>query len=292
MTQGGEPRSTTGIEPVEPAAEGLPERSAVGRALRVLELACRGGRPRGLSEIAREAGVPKATTYRILTALCAHGMVSRWDGKYVPGERLAELASTRVAQRDQLSVLRATAMPFLLDLYGSLGGFVGLGVHEGRQVRYVERLHGRRLQSLVSGVGERVPVHSTAIGKLLLAFDRDAQSPARPHHEGLEAELAVIRHTGIAVGRQEGPSGMLTVTAPVLGPDHRVLAGLTIGDSKSRLVLNRAADELRRTAFALTVALRRPRTGPLPLAYGVIVSRRQGEPDEAGRGAGKDEWPR
>ncbi|WP_449475353.1 IclR family transcriptional regulator [Streptomyces abikoensis] len=255
----------------------------MGRALRVLELVCRGGRPRGLSEIAREAGVPKATTYRLLTALCAHGVVSRRDGKYVPGERLAELASRRGAQHDQLSTLRATAMPFLLDLYDSLGGFVGLAVREGRQVRYVERVHGRRLQSLVSDAGERVPVHSTAIGKLLLAFDCDAVPAARPGHEALEADLAVIRHTGIAVGRQEGASGMLTVSAPVLGPDHRVLAGLTIGDSTGRMAVNRAADELRRTAFALTVALRRPRTGPLPLSRGPAATRPRRGPDEAGR---------
>ncbi|GGY07705.1 IclR family transcriptional regulator [Streptomyces hiroshimensis] len=264
----------------------------MGRALRVLESVCRDARPRGLSEIARETGVPKATTYRMLTALCAHGMVSRWDDKYVPGERLAELASARTAQRDQLSTLRATAMPFLLDLYASLGGFVGLGVHEGRQVRYVERIHGRRLQSLVSEVGERVPVHSTSIGKLLLAFDRDATAAVRPSHEefeaGLETELAVIRRTGIAVDRPEYTSGMLTVTAPVLGPDHRVLAGVTIGDSTGRMALNRAADELRRTAFALTVALRRFRTAPLPLSPGPAPTRLQ-----RGRGkAGKDGWRR
>ncbi|WP_424891625.1 IclR family transcriptional regulator [Streptomyces sp. XH2] len=259
----------------------------MGRALRVLESVCRDARPRGLSEIARETGVPKATTYRMLTELCAHGMVSRWDDKYVPGERLAVLASARAAQRDQLSTLRATAMPFLLDLYTSLGGFVGLGVPEGRQVRYVERIHGRRLQSLVSEAGERVPVHSTSIGKLLLAFDRDAP-PARPPHEELEAELAVIRRTGIAVDRPEHASGMLTVTAPVLGPDHRVLAGVTIGDSTGRTALNRAADELRRTAFALTVALRRFRTAPLPRSPGPT-------PDHLKQGcgrAGKDGWRR
>ncbi|WKU48274.1 helix-turn-helix domain-containing protein [Streptomyces sp. VNUA116] len=242
--------------------DGILERGAVGRALRVLEMVCQDTRPRGLSEIARETGVPKATTYRMLTALCAHGMVARWDDKYVAGQRLSELVSMPAAHQTRLSVLRATAMPFLLDLYTSLGGFVGLGVYEGRHVRYVERLHGRRLQPLLSRTKETVPACSTAIGKLLLAFER---APATWQHddEELEAELTVIRHTGIAVDRREHAPGMLTVAAPVLGPDRRVLAGVAVGDSAARPGWNRAVAELRRTTFALTIALRRPNTDSL-----------------------------
>ncbi|MEU1820305.1 IclR family transcriptional regulator [Streptomyces roseifaciens] len=287
MTQAGrDPHTPTEVRTIP---EAILERGAVGRALRVLEMVCQDARPRGLSEIARGTGVPKATTYRILTALCAHGMIGRWDDKYVAGERLAELASKRVTRRNQLSVLRATAMPFLLDLYNSLGGFVGLGVHEGRQVRYVERIHGRRLQPLLSRTGETVPVSSTAIGKLLLAFEHDAQAAAWPPHEELEDELAVIRHTGIAVERQEYTSGMLTVAAPVLGPDRRVLAGVVIGDTTGRTVLKRAVGELRRTAFALTIALRRLNTDSLPSPGDSVAARpRRGAPGSREMGGGDD----
>ena len=72
--------------------------------------------------------------------------------------------------------LRQVASPFLNDIHAATLATVHLAVRERAQVLYVERLSGRTSVPVVSRVGSRLPMHSTGVGKVLLAHAPDRGS--------------------------------------------------------------------------------------------------------------------
>ena len=94
-----------------------------------------------LSELARRTGLPLTTTHRLLAELCGAGALEReGDGTYRVGLRLWEIASLAPRRLP----LREAALPFLEDLYEVTHENVQLGVREGHDVVYIERIAGRR----------------------------------------------------------------------------------------------------------------------------------------------------
>ncbi|RJQ79712.1 IclR family transcriptional regulator [Pseudonocardiaceae bacterium YIM PH 21723] len=240
----------------------------LAKAFAMLETLGQDGRPVGLSALSRRAGVPKSTAHRLLQEMLRQQVVERRGQDYALGRRLEELASAASGEPDDL--IRAVAMPFLVDLHGMTGGVVSFGVLQGTGVRFLERLHGHRFtHSPAIGRG-RPPAHCTAIGKVLLAYEHDqrfeplfgtAWLPMTPQTittaAGLENELSEIRRTGIAFDRQEFVRGLLCVASPVLAGQGRLPLALSVGDEAGRLNLTRVGTHVRRTAFAIGAALRR-----------------------------------
>ncbi|MFF0148172.1 IclR family transcriptional regulator [Amycolatopsis sulphurea] len=245
----------------------------IGRTLQVLDVVADSDtQPCGLSEIARRAGVPKATTHRLLSALCAHGLVDRWGYKYVLGERLGVLAATHPADPHQSGVLRDVAIPFLLDLHRTLGGMVYLGVLADGQVHSLERLYGHHTPHLLRRLDDNRPLPGTALGRLLLAdarqraiaTTRQAGSPAFAHRaairsDGLDADLAEIRRTGVAIDHENHLPGISCAAVPVHDRGGQVLAGIAFADYTSRFPVHQAIPNLRRSARGVDVALRKLR---------------------------------
>jgi IclR family pca regulon transcriptional regulator len=142
--------------------------------------------------------------------------------------------------------LRGKAREHLRELREQTGRTVSLGILDGTDVRYIDRLRGwRRGQHAVDlnlGIGARVPVHCSAMGKVLLADLPDKQreqAVARlqlarcgpnsiTSKRALRAELERVRDDGLAVGDEELAPGVRTLAAPVLGPDNEVIAAIGI----------------------------------------------------------------
>ena len=158
--------------------------------------------------------LPLTTTHRLLAELCAEGALEREaDGTYRIGLRLWEIAS--LAPRGV--PLREAALPFLEDLYEVTHENAQLGVREGRDVVYIERIAGRRAVGVLTRVGGRFPLHASGIGLVLLAHAPDrvrravlegplqrftpytVTDPAR-----LERILSQVRRDGVAIVREAG----------------------------------------------------------------------------------------
>ena len=122
------------------------------------------------------------------------------------------------------------ASPFLHDVYGATLATVHLAVREGAEVLYLDRLMGHRSTPIVSTVGSRLPMHPTAVGKVLLAHapaevlahvlanlvrvtPYTVTRPARLH-----ADLERVRADGYAVTTDEMSVGACSVAVPVYGP--------------------------------------------------------------------------
>ncbi|POX36156.1 IclR family transcriptional regulator, partial [Streptomyces sp. Ru73] len=111
----------------------------LGKAALIMESFRPTGGPYRLTELAQRAGLPKPTVHRLAADLVELGWLERTgDGRYRLGHRLFELGSLVPRRRD----LREAALPFLQDLFEATRETVHLGVREGLEGVYLERIHG------------------------------------------------------------------------------------------------------------------------------------------------------
>lgn len=202
-----------------------------------------------LTAMARRAGLPVPTAYRLVTELHQWGALSRTTaGDYVIGRRLWDVGLLAPTQTG----LREVASPFLQDLYGATLSTVHLAIREGAQALYLDRLAGHASVPVVSKIGSRLPLHATGVGKILLAhapeeiqFDVFAHlTRVTPHtivHAGvLRGQLARVHRDGYATTVEEMTLGACSVAVPVFRDETAVAAlGLvvpTLKRDKLRLV--------------------------------------------------------
>nr|WP_296071900.1 IclR family transcriptional regulator [uncultured Actinoplanes sp.] len=240
--------------------------SVTSRALALLGAFDPDHRRLTLSEMARRAGLPLATAHRLAGELTGWGALDRQPGgEYVVGRRMWDLGLLAPVQ----SGLRQAASPFLHDLYGTTLATVHLAVRDGSEVLYIDRLAGHVSVPVVSGIGSRLPMHATGVGKVLLAYAPDdvvadvlgrltrvtpytITQPSR-----LLEQLRRVRTEGYATTGEEMSAGACSVAVPVRGPDGEVVAalGIVVPDlrrERARLVsaLQVAAHGIARTLAA------------------------------------------
>ena len=241
-------------------------RNRVARAFGVLDSFTAERPSLALSEIARRASLPLTTTHRLLAELCAEGALEREaDGTYRIGLRLWEIAS--LAPRGV--PLREAALPFLEDLYEVTHENAQLGVREGHDVVYIERIAGRRAVGVLTRVGGRFPLHASGIGLVLLAHapddvqravlggplqrftDYTITDPAR-----LRRILAEIRRDGVAMSDRQVTDDAMSVAAPIVDGAGEVIAALSIVTKADGTEAARLIPAVRAAALGTSRALR------------------------------------
>ncbi|MGW5648258.1 helix-turn-helix domain-containing protein [Saccharopolyspora sp. NPDC003752] len=140
---------------------------SVDRALSLLEALAAHGSPSSLSGLARVTGLSKATVHRILNTLVARGFAERAGDDYTLGNQMLQLRPEVI----RAAALQRKLMPLLLPLYERTHCAVSIGVLHRGYVFYSDRLHR---QWHDDSFRQPVPAHCSAVGKLLLAHDRDA----------------------------------------------------------------------------------------------------------------------
>ena len=251
----------------------LEEKQATPSVMEALQLldAFRGAGPTlGVSEIARRAGVPKSTAFRLLAHLEQGGYVERDGRDYCLGRHLFELGNSVPLCRPR--GLRSVAAPHLGQLFARVQKVVHLAVLEGTEVVYVEKIHGPDTVQVATSVGGRMPAGCSSLGKAMLAFSdpdvirgvldggltrRTRYSVADPSR--FLRELGRVRQDGVAYDREEVQLGLACVAAPVLGPDGRAVAAVSVSSQALRFSPQAVAAEVRRTAAAITADYRSAR---------------------------------
>jgi DNA-binding IclR family transcriptional regulator len=244
----------------------VPVNSALRKSLAVLDCLIAADRPCTLAAIARTLDLPRQTVHRLLQQLSEEGLVGRAldPEAYVIGLRMHGLASAVVHARWQQAPLRA----HLSRLVAAVGETCNVGVLDGDRVLYVERVECDWPLRAQLRAGDRVPVHATAIGKLLLAH-LPTRARARllgalalerytartiTDREQLAAALGDIRQQGYSINEEENTQGLVGIAVPIRDARERVVAGLAMHAPSARTSLARAR-ELRpiieRTAAAL-----------------------------------------
>ncbi|MFQ6148080.1 IclR family transcriptional regulator [Streptomyces seoulensis] len=229
MSEGGARRRGGGRPP-----EGQP---VIDRAFALLASFDGDHRAQTLAELAQRSGIPRSSALRLARSLLGVGALERLaDGRYVVGLRLLETAS--LAPRGH--GLRAVAMPYMEDLFHVTRRHVLLAVRDQGEALLVERLSARDASPVLYRVGGRLPLASTGVGLVLLAFappavQNEAIAGYRPGHgdddirtpDDLRRVLAEVRRGDHAVGRQTRPWQVTTVAAPVRDGEA-VVAALSV----------------------------------------------------------------
>jgi len=218
---------------------------SVDRAITVLEILARRGEA-GVSEVAIEIDVHKSTAFRLLGALETRGLVEQAGdrGKYRLGVGLIPLAG---AVSDRLDVTRQ-GRQVCERLAAELGETVNVAVLQDEWAVNVDQARGPSTVSTHNWVGQLTPVHCTSSGKVLLAHaERSGPLPALRRFtartvtdpDALEAELAVVRATGIGRACEEYEVGLNAVAAPVRDRFGAVIAALSVSGPSYRLTPER-----------------------------------------------------
>lgn len=240
---------------------------AVDRVCDILDALAEAGRPVSLPEVAAAAELPKSSTFRYLAALEARRYVERsaGGGEYQLGPAFRSPDAQGLAQ------LQEAAEPVLAALRDRMGETTNLGLLEGSTVVHAVVCESPQMMRLAARVGERGPVHATALGKAMCAALPEAQVRAMLSQHGLPAftestitdpnvylaELETVREQGYGVDDQENQLAGRCVAAPLSGLP--VPAAISVSAPAGRLPaheVRHVAQQLRRAAEEIVRALR------------------------------------
>lgn len=231
----------------------MPLIQAVERALNILDLFSEQKVELNLAEISQQTGLHKSTLHSLLKTLQAQGYIEQTEANapYRLGVKLLERGYLVQRSRDFITVAR----PYLEELSERTGQTVHLGVLDGKSGVYVDKVEGTRSIIVYSRIGRRMPIHTTAIGKVLLAFQPSAfvgktldgyefsssTENTITHRDMFEAALAKVRSDGFAVDEQENVRGCRCAAVPVWGHDRKLVAAISI----STVVENVSMEEFK-----------------------------------------------
>lgn len=222
---------------------------SVDRALRLLQELAEHGSGATLSELSSTTGLPKSSLHRTLGALRERGFATqRDDGRYLLGVELLRIA---FEFHDRLD-LRVLLRPTLERLRATLNETVHVGVLDGPDVVYVDKLESTRPLSLTSKIGGRNPAHATAVGKALLAWTYPTQASISEwvRRDGplvrrtprtivdasqLSRELARVRADGFSKDLEESEPGVRCLATPVFFGGPVPIAAISVSAPKDRL---------------------------------------------------------
>ncbi|MGW6333999.1 IclR family transcriptional regulator [Nocardia rhamnosiphila] len=218
------------------------------RATRILALFSSDVPEWTVSEICRELKLPKTTIWEYTQTMTGLGLLRRAGrGRYRLGWRAFQLG-LRARMTSEISGPARVEMSKLVEKYDET---VQLASRYRSEVVYLEKISPRTgVQVDLTRVGERLPAHCTAAGKVLLSHlpsgevrnvyaDEERLTRLTQRSLGsltaLESELAVVRQRGYALDMEETVEGMCSVAAPVSNEDGDATWALTMSFLEYRL---------------------------------------------------------
>jgi DNA-binding IclR family transcriptional regulator len=207
--------------------------------------------------IARQFNINRSRTFRILKTLDRRGYVD-YDPKtetYRLGLKFLEISQNI---RNRLS-LRSEAEEVLKELAVTTGDTSYLIIAAGNSAIVVDRYSGDNMLQLAAPIGSRLPLHTGAAPKILLAFMPEEQrertidemelpsfTPNTINNKIiLRKTLARIRQQGYAVDEQDFEIGAYAFGAPVFDHEGTIVAGISITTPTARCSPERREELIR-----------------------------------------------
>lgn len=213
---------------------------SVTRAMQILELVAGEESGRTLKAIAERLKVNNTTVHNFLSTLVESGYLTqdRPRGPYLCGPGLLAFAErVRLHQHD----LAQAAMPWMHSLQEHVDETLHLSVLVGREASDVLFMEGSQSIRFITMVGNRMPLHASAAGKILTAWKPENEvrrlfqeplaryTPAtQTDVEAAIAELGRIRERGYAVNLGEFDSGLRCIAGPIRNGRGEVIAALSM----------------------------------------------------------------
>ena len=246
--------------------------TAVERALNILEATAH--RRDGLtnSEISRKLGIPKSSASYILRTLERRGYLRRHaeSGRYRLGLKILSLGGDAQANLDIADV----ALPFMRALEEKIHMTVHLAVLDQGEAVYIEKVEAPGFFKVNTWVGRRMFLHSTSVGKCLLAWLPKQEAETIVKQQGLKkrtpktittmtrlfADLERVKDEGHAVDDQENSLGARCLGSPVFDVAGNVIAALGASGTLTQVdetSMPRLAEAVKETARRISRQLQR-----------------------------------
>ncbi|MEJ6403155.1 HTH-type transcriptional regulator BhcR [Yoonia sp. 2307UL14-13] len=242
---------------------------SLDRAMEVFEHLSK-AQGKALTTIASEMNQSPATVYRVLVTLEGRGLVEfdKTDQTWNIGAK-AFVIGSRFLRRTSLV---DRARPILRKLMNDTGETANLGAERDGSVLFLSQVETHSNIRAFFPPGALSPMHSSGIGKALLAeFDPGTFAAWKADHaleaftphtitdpDALEVDLARIRARGYAIDGEEKNLGMRCIAAPVFDANTEAVAGISVSGPTSRVGevdVPRLSDAVMHAAKALTDAI-------------------------------------
>ena len=219
----------------------------IDRTLDIIELLATAKEGLGVTEIGNNIGLHKSTVYRLLTALLNRGYIEK-DPKtytYKIGLKFIEISGLFLKKLE----LKTEALPFMRKLAEIIGQPVHLAILEGTEVVYIEKVELVNSIRMYSQIGRRVPVHCSAIGKILLTglnpealrevlenikFEKFTPNTIITKKE-LQREIESVKEKGWAVDNEEHEPNIRCIAAPIIDYTGKIIAAVSVS-GESRII--------------------------------------------------------
>lgn len=191
-----------------------------------------------IAEVADRTELSRASARRLLLTLADLGYVTMDRRTFTLTPKVLDIARPFASPSDPWDF----AQHYLISLTDRLGESASIAVLDGTDIHYVARSQTRRLMTIAVTVGSRLPAYATSKGRVLLAFLPDAELEAYFRRSAIEAFthqtvideselraiLTEVRHQGWAIVDQQLEEGLCSVAAPIIDPNGRVSAALSV----------------------------------------------------------------
>lgn len=238
----------------------------LGKAIAVLDAVANAETPMRFTDLLGVLDQPRGTLHRQISNLVDEGLLStRPDHSYELGLRLLRFA----AQAWSGNHFRSIAEPHLRALYQQVGETIHLGVLQGTEVIYLDKVEARQTVRMYSQVGNASPAYCTGVGKAALSLMPEPElsalvkriqfNPLTPSTlksaSSLIDEIEVIRRDGVAYDREEHELGVHCIAAPIGVAGRNFYAGISVTAPVYRVGMDKLMDwrpEVASAAMAIT----------------------------------------
>lgn len=227
--------------------------ASVERALAILEAVAHRAGGLNNAEISRKLGIPKSSASYILRTLERHGYLRREheSGKYRVGLKVLSLSRDILTGLD----IRGVALPAMRELVRRCNLTCHLAILDGAEAVYIEKVESEDFIQMHTWIGRRIEVHTTGIGKALVAYMPEKAIEAIVQHHGLKKitprtitssarflkELEKVRKLGYALDDEENSLGVRCVAAPIFNEEAVVEAAVSISGTVQQIDANSIA---------------------------------------------------
>ena len=223
---------------------------SVDRVLDIIEVLSLEQKGLGVSEIARRVDLHKSTAHRLISTLARRGYLNKTEeGNYRIGLKLIEAVSCYINSVE----LQAEARPFVAKITAELGMTSHLGVLDGDQVVYIEKMDVFTGMKMYSQIGLRVHAYCSSLGKCLLsAYSREKLDHVMQNcsfikftpntidsMESLHREITRVRTQGYAVDNEEFELGHRCIGAPIYDYRGDIVAAISASGPTNILTTER-----------------------------------------------------
>jgi DNA-binding IclR family transcriptional regulator len=226
---------------------------ALEKAFAIIETLSTLDRPIGVSELCKKLDIPKTSVFFILNTLEKQQYIIKTeDGGYKLGNKFMSIGLNLLNKID----IRAVAKPFMNELLQQLGCTVHLAVLDNYEAMYIEKVEHQAFVKFSTYIGQRLPLHASAVGKALASQLSDYQIDELHKRLGLpmkttntitslsqfKSALKNINELGYSLENEEGEIGIRCIGAPIIGHDGNLKAAISV----TSLCADLPSDEIQR----------------------------------------------